>query len=184
MKPDLLLLSLALAATPALADTSALAQRKPGLWELQYSASGTADDARKSDELRRKLEAMPPEKRAQMEEYAKRTGTGVTMGPNGPVMNMRFCLTPEEIQQESGHAAFHGLDARDCKRDVVQRSSTEVHVHATCRGPQGTTSETDARIHDIAPDHYAVDLDTRSAKGAVHVAQKARWVSADCGRTQ
>jgi hypothetical protein len=183
MNPTLLLVAL-LAASPAYADTSALAQRKPGLWELQYSVTGTTDEARKSEEIRRRLESMPPEKRAQMEEYRQRTGTGMTMGPDGPVMNMRFCLTPEDIRQESGKSLSKGLEGRDCKRDVVQRSATEVHLHATCHAADGTASESDVRVHDIAPDHYAVDMDSRSAKGAVHMAQKARWVAAECSRTQ
>ena len=185
MKPvPFLLLSLVLAAGSAYADSSALAQRRPGLWELEYGASGTTEEARRSDELRHKLEAMPPEKRAQMEEYMKRTGTGVTMGPDGPVMHMRFCLTPEDIRQESGQSLLRGLEARDCKPDVVQRSPTEVHIHAACRGRDGAMTETDARIHDIAPDHYAVEMDARGARGMVHVAQKARWLAADCPRGQ
>lgn len=186
MTPTLLLLSLVLVlvTAPAHGESSALAQRRPGLWELEYSAGGSTDEARKSEELRRKLESMPPEKRAQMEEYTKRTGTGITMGPDGPVMHMRFCVTPEDIRQEAGHSLVRGLEARDCKPDVVQRSATEVHIHAACRGRDGAISETDARIHDIAPDHYALEMDARGAHGTVHMAQKARWLGAECPRGQ
>lgn len=185
MKPTLLVLALVLAApVGAHAQTSALAQRKPGLWELEYRGTGGPDEARRSEELRRRLESMPPEKRAQMEEYEKRTGTGLTMGPDGPVMHMRFCLTPEDIRQEAGHSLVRGLEARDCKPDVVQRSPTEVHLHAACRGADGTMTETDARIHDIAPDHYAVEIDARGARGPMHIAQKARWIAAECPRGQ
>src|SRR5689334_19404148 len=100
----LFLLYFSLAAPSVHAQSSALAQRKPGLWELEYGGGGNTDEARKSEELRKRLEAMPPEKRAQMEEYMRRTGTGVTMGPGGPVMHTRFCLTPDDIRQETGQS--------------------------------------------------------------------------------
>jgi hypothetical protein len=97
-------------------------------------------------------------------------------------MTMRFCLTAQDIAQET-HGFMKGItESHDCGSQVVSRSSTEVHV--SCRVPkrEGGFAEVDGRIFDIAPDHYAVDMSARTAKeGDVHIRQKARWLGGDCG---
>ena len=49
------------------AEGQALKQRKPGLWEIQYSGEDSESKARQAQTAER-LRNMPPEKRAQMQE--------------------------------------------------------------------------------------------------------------------
>jgi hypothetical protein len=184
MKKSLLIACLAaLASTSALGDTALLAQRKPGLWEVQHTMSGTGGEAvAAAREMRESLAKMPPDKRAQMEAYMQSRGMGVSAAADGGVtMTLRFCLPAEDIAQET-HGFMKGItESRDCASQVVSRSSTEVHVHAACRNAKEGFAEVDGRIFDIAPDHYAVDMSARTAnEGDVHIRQKARWLGGDC----
>lgn len=78
-----------------------LTQRKPGLWELQYTLEGAQAEA-EQQRMTERLKSMPPERRAQMEAAMAQRGTGMTLGPDGkPIVKMRFCLTAEEVLQES-----------------------------------------------------------------------------------
>ena len=190
MTRKLLLLVLALPlgglAAPGFADNAALAQRKPGLWEIQYSVGGgSAEDAAKMQEMRQRLAAMPPEQRAQMEQAMKRGGMGMTLGADGtPTMVTRVCLTPQDMADESNLMKGVSKD-HACTPQASQRSTTEVHIHAVCKGPDAAFSEIDGRVYDIAPDRYALEMDIKSAsRGNTHMAQKARWLGPDCKGAQ
>ena len=168
----LVLLSIAFAA-----DAQALNQRKPGLWELQYTAEGPAMQA-EQERFQKELASMPPEKRARVEALMKQRGTG----PGGtPVGQMRFCLTPEDLAEQSSSSYLKGLDDEsNCKSKILSESGSEVRIHATCRNTRGGTREVDTRVYDISPDHYAVDMRSRETGNDMHMQQKARWLGSDC----
>jgi len=158
-----------------------LKQRKPGLWEVQYTAQGAQADA-EAARMKERLANMPPEKRAQMEAYMKERGIGVTAGPGGaPMTTIRFCLTPEDIAEESGRGFMKSLKGNgDCTSRVLAQSASEVHIQAHCRAQDNTTTDVDARIFDVSSDHYAVDFKGHGARGEIHMQQKARWLGSDC----
>lgn len=103
-------------------------------------------------------------------------------GPGGaPVGQMRFCLTPEDLAEQSSSGYLKGLnDESNCKSKIVSESRSEVRIHATCRNPQGGAREVDTRVYDISPDHYAVDMTSRGTGNDMHMQQKAHWLSSDC----
>lgn len=181
MKIRYTVLGIALLASASASDAQILKQRKPGLWEIQY-AGQDSEHAAEQAEMARKLASMPPEQRARMEDYMKRHGAGMTLGPGGvPTMMMRFCLTPEELAQDSGQSLLKTLSRNAaCEPRVVAQSASEVHIHAVCRTAGGASSEFDARVYDVAADHYAVDFNGKGPRGDMHMAQKARWLSSDC----
>ena len=162
------------------ADAQGLKQRKPGLWELQYTAEGTAMQA-EQERFQKELASMPPEKRARVEALMKQRGTG----PGGtPVGQMRFCLTPEDLAEQSSGSYLKGLnDESNCKSKILSESRSEVRFHATCRNVQGGTREVDTRVYDISPEHYAVDMRSRETGNDMHMQQKARWIASDCKGT-
>jgi hypothetical protein len=172
-----LLSSLVLLSIACAADAQGLKQRKPGLWELQYTAEGPAMQA-EQERFRNELASMPPEKRARVEALMKQRGTG----PGGaPVGQMRFCLTPEDLAEQSSSGYLKGLnDESNCKSKILSESVSEVRIHATCRNPKGGTREVDTRVYDISADHYAVDMTSRGTGNDMHMQQKARWIGGDC----
>jgi hypothetical protein len=161
-------------------DGQALKQRKPGLWELQYTGQESGKEAERAA-LAERLKNMSPEKRAQMEAYLQQHGTGMSVGPGGaPMMTMRFCLTPQEVAQETSGDLLKGLQDHDCNTKVLARSASEVRVHATCSDPARGGREIDARIYDISPEHYAVDMKSHGPHGDMTMQQKARWIGSEC----
>jgi hypothetical protein len=162
------------------ADGQALKQRKPGLWELQYTGQESGKEAERAA-LAERLKNMPPEKRAQMEAYMQQHGVGMRAGPGGaPMMTMRFCLTPQDIAQETTGGLLKGFEERDCNTKVLARSASEVHVHATCSDPARGAREIDARIYDVSAEHYAVDMKSHGPRGDMSMQQKVRWLGSDC----
>ena len=171
----LVLLSIACAA-----DGQLLKQRKPALWELH----SIGEDSGKQPEraaMAERFRNMTPEKRAQMDAYLKERGVGMSLGPgNTPMMTMRFCLTPQDIAQETTDSLLKGMHEHACSTNVLAQSASEVHVHATCANPNEGTREIDARIYDVSAERYAVDMRVRSRRGDAHVEQRARWLGNEC----
>src|SRR5262249_11824774 len=101
-----------------IAEGQILKNRKPGLWELQYigETSESSESSAQQSQMAERLANMPAEKRAQMEAYMKERGVGVSAGPGGrPMMTIRFCLTPAEIADDSGHSFMKGgMDKGEC----------------------------------------------------------------------
>ena len=182
MKKRILVLAVAVLSIAGASQAQVLKQRKPGLWEIQYAGESSDPREKQSQmQMAERLKNMTPEQRAQMEAYMSKSGVGMTLGPGGvPMMTMRVCLTPQDIAEESGGFMKGMREHRDCTSKVLAQSSTEVRIHAVCRGQDGPTSEIDARIYDIASDHYAVEFNGHGARGEMHMQQKARWLGADC----
>jgi len=162
------------------AHAQALDQRKPGLWELQYTVQGSEMQAEQA-QMAERLAKMPPEKRAQMEAYIQQRGIGVTAGPGGaPMTTMRFCLTPQDIAEQSARSLLKGMHDRNCNTKILSQSAHEIHMHAVCAKSDGAMGDIDARIYDLSPDHYAVEMKTRGPRGDMRMQQKARWLGSDC----
>ena len=181
MKICAVILAIAVLTPSGIACAQALKQRRPGLWEIRY----TGEDSRSAAEQQKmaeRLKNMPPEKRAQMEAYIKEHGVGVTAGPGGaPMMTMRVCLTPQDIADESGQSFTKGMKQNsNCTTKILTQSASEVHIAAHCTAPDGGTNDTDTRIYDVTPTHYAVEMKGHGARGDVHMQQQARWLGSDC----
>ena len=183
MKNRNLVLAVAVLSVVGASEGQILKQRRPGLWEIQYTVESTDPrDKQAQMQMAERLKNMTPEQRAQMEAYMQKSGMGMTLGPGGaPMMMSRLCLTPQDIAEESGRGFMKGMrENADCTSKILAQSATEVHVHATCRGEDNTLSEVDARIFDVAVDHYSVDLKGHGARGDMRMHQQARWLGADC----
>jgi len=160
----------------------ALKQRKPGLWEIQYSGEDSRSRI-EQEKMAERMKNMTPEKRAQMEAYIKEHGVGMRAGPGGmPMMTMRVCLTPEEIADESGQTLMQSLKQEStCTRKVLNQSATELHMTAHCSAQGGGSSnDMDVRIFNVTPTQYSVDMKGNGPRGEMHMQQQARWLGADC----
>jgi hypothetical protein len=162
----------------ATATNAQTVQRKPGLWEIERSGSGSG--MAKMPNMQERLAHMPPEQRAQAEAYMKQHG--MSYGANS--MTMRYCVTPQDVrdEKESADAFLKGKGDDHCKSKTTARSATEVRFNSMCKDDDGDTREVDGRIYDISPEHFNLEMTSHSkAHGEMKFQQKARWVAADCG---
>jgi hypothetical protein len=183
MRTVVVAVAVAVAAIAGPSEGQALKQRKPGLWEIQFTGESSDPKERQAQmQMAERLKNMTPEQRAQMEERMNKSGMGMTLGPGGvPTTVMRVCLTPQDIADESGPGFMKGMKEKgDCTSKILAQSSTEVRVHTACRGQGDAASEFDARIYDIAADHYSVDFNGHGSHGDMRMQQRARWLGADC----
>jgi hypothetical protein len=162
-------------------DAQVLKQRKPGLWEIQYMGEDSASRAEQS-KMAERLKNMTPEKRAQMEAYIKEHGVGMSAGPGGmPMMTMRVCLTPQDIADESGHGFMKNLKQNgNCTSKIINQSASEVHIASHCTAQDGGSNDMDARIFDVSPTRYSVEMKGHGPRGDMHMRQQARWLGSDC----
>lgn len=152
-------------------------QRKPGLWEMTMGGSGPG---MKMPNMQEQLAQMPPERRAQYEAYMKQRG--MSFGANS--MTTRYCLTPQDVKEEkaSADSFLKGKGSEHCTSKTLAQSATEVKFNAVCKDDDGDTREVDGRIYDLSPEHFSMEMTSRSkAHGEVKMQQKARWIAADCG---
>lgn len=173
-----IVLPVALAAVVAAGANAQMVQRKPGLWEVQMSASGAGIGAMPN--MNERMAQMPPEQRAQMEAYMKQRG--MSFGANS--MTTRYCLTPQDVSEEkaSADSFLKGKGKDNCKSRTIARSATEVKFSAVCKDGDGETRQVDGRIYDLSPEHFSMDMTSRGNRnGEQRIQQKAHWISADCG---
>jgi hypothetical protein len=152
-------------------------QRKPGLWEIQMSGGGAGMD--RMPNMQERLAQLPPDQRAQAEAYMKQRG--MSFGSNS--MTTRYCLTPQDVREEkeSADAFLKGKGSEDCKSKVTERSATGFKFTAVCK-EDGDVREMEGRISNLSPEHFDMDMTSRSkVHGERKFQQKARWVAADCG---
>jgi hypothetical protein len=181
MKIAPILLAVSLPFLAGATDAQVLKQRKPGLWEIQYMGEDSASKAERS-KMAERLKNMTPEKRAQMEAYTKEHGVGMSAGPGGmPMMTMRVCLTPQDIADESGHGFMKNLKQNgNCTSKIINQSASEVHIASHCTAQDGGSNDMDARIFDVSPTHYSVEMKGHGPRGDMHMRQQARWLGSDC----
>ena len=182
MKFSSLFVAIWLVAFAGASAAQALKQRKPGLWEIQYSGEDSRSKI-EQEKMAERMKNMTPEKRAQMEAYIKEHGVGMRAGPGGmPMMTMRVCLTPQDIADESGEGLMKSLKQESsCTRKMLNQSATELHIAAHCSAQNGGSfNDMDIRIFDVTPTHYAVDMKGNGPRGEMHMQQQARWLGTDC----
>ena len=151
-------------------------KRKPGLWEVQMGGSGM-----NMPNMSERLAQMPPEQRARVEAMMKERG--MSFGANS--MSTRMCLTPEEVKEESESLnSWLNKSRREsgCTSKAFKRTATEITFSGVCKEDDGDTREVQGRVFDISPEHYSMEMTSRSKEhGERTMQQKARWLSSDCG---
>ncbi|MCC6195950.1 MAG: DUF3617 family protein [Burkholderiales bacterium] len=164
-------------AAAAHASSPTLPPRKPGLWQIDYSAGGAGVPS-----LAGKIASLPPERRARAEAVMKAQGMGIASN----LMTLRFCLTPEEAADASGERLVSRLRKGEpqsrCEREIVERTATSLRFHSVCHAPDGGVSEQAGHIYDVTPDAFAAELDIKLSEGRnMHLTERGRWVASDCG---
>ena len=139
-------------------------QPKPGLWEMQSNV--------RSDEMDKRLAAMPAEQREKIQAMMARHGMGGGKG-------MRVCMTPEDVQRPPPS----GIQERgDCKTEYAARSGNRIPFKTVCTEPPSTA---EGEMVFESSESFKMKLHrtatTKSGPQTMDVDMHAKFVAADCG---
>lgn len=163
-------------ATPAVAQTTEL---RPGLWEHRLtvkSDSGRTEGA--MADMRRRIEAMPPAERAQLDAAMAAQGTVLGPEPN----TFRVCMTPEQ----AARGDVPPPNGR-CSQQILERSAKRLKLSFACTGESADSppAKGEGEVEFSSPTAYlgrtTIDTMTQGKPDRVEMEQAARWVAADCG---
>ena len=147
-----------------LAGLAAGQQLKPGLWELQTRI--------RSDEMDKRMAAMPAEQRAKVEAMMAQHGMGGGKG-------MRVCMTPEDVQRPPPSGT---QERGDCKTEYAARNGNRIPFKTVCTEPPSTA---EGEMTFESPESYSMKLHrATTAKGGpqtMDMDMHAKFVAADCG---
>lgn len=174
------ILILPLLAAGAAASMPAAAQTlKPGLWEMQHKGGGHAQRGDAMAEMRKQMEAMPPDQRKQMEAMMASRGMQMAPAEDGG-MRMKVCLTREMVERNEIPA-----NRGECRATQQQRSGNTLQMAFTCSNPP---SRGDTQVTFNGPEAFttrtSVTTTVAGKPESMTVEGSGRWLSADCGSVQ
>lgn len=164
------------AAALAFSVLSATAQTQaPGLWEHTFSMKSAGGEMEKAmAEMKKQLDAMPPDQRQQMEQMM--ASRGVKMGAQGS--SVKFCLTKEQAARPAEPRVNE-----NCTQQVEQRSGNTVKFKFECTRPEGSSGEGEMTyLNDKA--YTGKTQMTAQVKGKpqqMSMEMTGQWLAADCG---
>ena len=172
MKPPHFFAAMALAITalPSTAQTQA-----PGLWEHAFRMKSAGGEIEKAmAEMKKQLDAMPPDQRQQMEQMM--ASRGVKMGAQGS--SVKFCLTKEQAARPAEPRVND-----NCTQQVERRSGNTVRFKFECTRPEGSSGEGEMTyLNDKAytgKTNMTAQIEGKPQEMSMEMTGK--WLAADCG---
>lgn len=156
-----LLLSLSAQAKPS--------PMKPGLWEMTVKMKTGAQEVDPQEAFKKSMDKMSPEQRKQM--TAMMSKSGFNMGAGGT----KICYTKELLDQ--GQNLGHDSN-RHCESTVKQQTSTHMTMDFKCK--DGSTGTGEWNFHNSTSYDGMMKFTKKDGK-VTEMAQKGRFLSADCG---
>jgi hypothetical protein len=161
-----------LMALPATAQTM-----KPGLWELSSKVSSPDGQMQNMmAEMQKRLAAMPPEQRQQVQKMMEQNGVQMQAGAGGAMIT-RMCMTKEMIARRE-----FPIQKGECKQKVTPVSGNKVKVALSCTKP---AIDSEGEVTVDSETSYRATMHTVAANGnvqqTVDVNAVGTWVGADCG---
>ena len=165
-----LLAAMAVASVGAHAQTQA-----PGLWEYAVTMkSGDAKLESAQTEMQKKIDAMPPEQRKQME--AAMASRGIKL--SGGTTTSKICFTKEEAADPPAARVRAG----NCTKTDVKRSGGTMTFTYTCTEPPSTGQGELTFQSDKAYTMKTVMTSQDPAKPRqLTMETQAKWLAGDCG---
>ncbi len=155
--------------------TAAASRIDSGLWEFSVEhlqADGELGQA--MAEMRRQMEAMPPEARRMMQEMLGAQGMGIDAGGT---IRLRVCVTPEDIADQE-----FPTEVDDCRYHFIERRGNRLRARIECTDEGRTRGEGDIEIVDRREWKSRFEVETRvdGRPTQMTLAQHARWLGRDC----
>jgi hypothetical protein len=161
-----------LMALPAAAQTM-----KPGLWELSSKVSSPDGQMQNMmAEMQKRLAAMPPEQRQQVQKMMEQNGVQMQAGAGGAMIT-RMCMTREMIARRE-----FPIQKGECKQKVTPVSGNKVKVALSCTKP---AIDSEGEVTVDSETSYRATMHTVATNGNVQqmvdVNAVGTWVGANCG---
>ena len=147
----------------------------PGLWEHAFTLKSAGGEMERAmAEMKKQMDAMPPEKRQQVEQMM--ASRGVKMGAHGG--SGKVCLTKEQAARPAEPKVPEG-----CTQQVDQRSARSVKFHFECTKP--SVSRGDGEMTYLSEKAYTGKMNITGEMGGkpqqVSMDMTGKWLGADCG---
>lgn len=171
--PRLSLTALALALLfPA---TASAGRIDPGLWEIAIEhlhADGETGEA--MAEMRRQMEAMPPEARQMMADMLASQGMGIDAAGT---IRVRTCVTPEDIAEQE-----FPTEVEDCRYELIERKADRIRARIECTDEGRTRGEGEFRFEGRRAWQGRFEVESRVDGQPVKmtIQQESRWLGTDC----
>ena len=147
----------------------------PGLWEHTFTMKSAGGEMERAlAEMKKQMDALPPEKRQQVEQMM--ASQGVKMGAQGG--SGKVCLTKEQAARPAEPKLPDG-----CTQHVDQRSARSVKFHFECTKPPASRGEGEATY--LSEKAYTGKMNiTGEVSGKpqqMSMETTGKWLAADCG---
>lgn len=147
---------------------------KPGLWEHTSSTkSQSGEMERAMAEAQKRLAAMPPEQRKQLEQ-----AMGMQLGSTAGGRNtLKICVTQEDA------AKFDIQSDPNCRQQVTQRGGGTVRIKFSCGGEMPSEGEGTMTFKGDSAFSGTFTMQVRSQgkSDQMEITQEAKWLGSDCG---
>ena len=147
----------------------------PGLWEHAFTVKSAGGEMeRVLAEMKKQMDAMPPEQRQQVEQMM--ASRGVKMGAKGG--SGKVCLSKEQAARPAEPKVPEG-----CTQQVDQRSARTVKFHFDCTKP--SVSRGEGEMNYLSEKAYTGKMNiTGEVSGKpqqMSMDMTGKWLGADCG---
>ena len=147
----------------------------PGLWEHAFTVKSAGGEMERAlAEMKKQMDAMPPEQRQQVEQMM--ASRGVKMGAQGG--SGKVCLSREQAARPAEPKVPDG-----CTQQVDQRSARTVKFHFECTKPSASRGE--GEMTYLSEKAYTGKMNiTGEVSGKpqqMSMDMTGKWLGADCG---
>jgi Spy/CpxP family protein refolding chaperone len=165
-------LTIAAAASVAIAAPALAQSIKPGLWETTNKVGGAA--GRKMQEAMAMIQQMPPEQRAKIEAMMGRQG--VVVNNDGVVA--KVCITPEMAARQQLPMQKQGNGNCDVQQGPMVGNTMKFSFTCTNGSGEGNATFTSPTAYTSST---RMTTNATGASESVEVASTGRWLATDCG---
>lgn len=168
----------ALLASAAMAADVKPLDAKVGLWETTTTTEMEGMPMPAAPQIpQATLDKMPAAQRAQIEAMMKNRGN------LGAPRTSKSCTTKESLSKGFAMPESRGVE---CKRDIINSSSSKIQMHMQCTpSAGGPTSDGDVTMERIDAEHIKGNMVTKTDMQGKSVTMKmsfsSKWIAADCG---
>ena len=147
----------------------------PGLWGHAFTLKSAGGEMERAlAEMKKQMDAMPPEKRQQVEQMM--ASRGVKMGAQGG--SGKVCLTKKQAARPAEPKVPEG-----CTQQVDQRSARSVKFHFECTKPSASRGE--GEMTYLSEKAYTGKMNiTGEVSGKpqqMSMEMTGKWLAAECG---
>ena len=180
------ILPIALAVATLAVAHAADVKLRPGLWEMQSTmktSSGQMEAA--MAKMQEQLASMPPAQRKQMEQMMAQRGMSLPSAAagGGTATTLKICMTQQDVDMDN-------IPTQEgCTHKITRAGPGQLKMSFQCEGKAGQPpSSGEGTMTLESPTAFSgqhqMHTQVQGKPEQVDMAQKGRWLSADCGQVK